>query len=75
RYPGGASPPIVVAKATGALVESMRALAERHGVPVVERPSLAQALLQETSLNQPIDSRQYAAVAQVFSQLPERQLT
>jgi flagellar biosynthetic protein FlhB len=42
RYdPHGASPPVVVAKASGSLVDTMRESANQHDVPVVERPSLA----------------------------------
>jgi flagellar biosynthetic protein FlhB len=71
-HPGAAAPPIVVAKASGALVESMKKLAADRGVPLFERPSLAQGLFHETDLHQPIDSRQYSAVAQVFSELSTR---
>ena len=66
---GGAAPPLVVAKASGALVDAMQKLAAERGVPLVQRPSLAQALFQETDLHQPIDARQYGAVAQVFNEL------
>ncbi len=65
----GASPPVVVAKASGPLVAALRESAEQHDVPIVERPSLAQALCLETGVHQPIDSRQFGAVAQVFNQL------
>jgi flagellar biosynthetic protein FlhB len=74
-HPGAATPPIIVAKASGPLVESMQKLAVERGVPLVERPSLAQSLFHETDLHQPIDARQYGAVAQVFSQLPARAAT
>jgi flagellar biosynthetic protein FlhB len=71
RYdPHGASAPVVVAKASGSLVDTMRESANQHDVPVVERPSLAQALHQETGLHRPIESRQFGAVAQVFTLLP-----
>lgn len=74
-HPGAAAPPIVVAKASGPLVESMQMLAIERGVPLVDRPSLAQSLFHETDLDQPIDARQYSAVAQVFSQLSAREAT
>ena len=57
------------------LSTQIKKLEDELGVPLVERPSLAQSLFHETDLHQPIDARQYSAVAQVFSQLPAREAT
>ena len=46
--------PIVVAKGAGVLAARIRKLALEHGVPILERKPLAQALYREVEINQPI---------------------
>lgn len=58
--------PIVVAKGAGVLAQRIRRLALEHGIPVVERKPLAQALYKEVDINRPIPTRLYAAVAEVL---------
>jgi len=59
--------PVVVAKGAGLLAERIRALARQHGIPIVERKELAQALYREVEINRPIPRDKYAAVAEVLA--------
>jgi flagellar biosynthetic protein FlhB len=59
--------PIVVAKGAGFVAERIRRLALEHGIPVLERKPLAQALYREVNINQPIPRDKYAAVAEVLA--------
>jgi flagellar biosynthetic protein FlhB len=59
--------PIVVAKGAGLLAERIRNLARQHGIPIVERKELAQALYREVEINRPIPRDKYAAVAEVLA--------
>lgn len=59
--------PIVVAKGAGVLAQRIRRLALEHGVPIVEKKPLAQALYRDVELNQPIPNQLYAAVAEVLA--------
>jgi len=59
--------PIVVAKGAGLMAQRIRRLAERHGVPVIEKKPLAQALYRTVEINQPIPQELYAAVAEVLA--------
>ncbi|MBN2578119.1 MAG: flagellar biosynthesis protein FlhB [Pirellulales bacterium] len=59
--------PIVVAKGAGAIAKRIRELALQHGVPLVEKKPLAQALYREVELNHPIPADKYAAVAEVLA--------
>ncbi len=59
--------PIVVAKGAGVVAERIRRLALEHGVPVVERKELAQALFRDVEINHPIPQDKYAAVAEVLA--------
>lgn len=59
--------PIVVAKGAGLLAERIRNLARQHGIPIVERKELAQALYREVDVNRPIPRDKYAAVAEVLA--------
>ncbi len=65
RYMGQGAPR-VTAKADGTLVEAMRALAERHGIPLHRDPTLA-ALLSQVPLDAEIPPQLYTAVAIVLS--------
>jgi len=59
--------PIVVAKGAGHMARRIRELALEHGIPVVERKPLAQALYREVEIDQPIPADKYAAVAEVLA--------
>lgn len=59
--------PIVVAKGAGLLAQRIRRLALQHGIPIVEKKPLAQALYREVDINQPIPQDKYAAVAEVLA--------
>jgi len=59
--------PIVVAKGAGTLAQQIRRLALEHGIPVLERKPLAQALYREVEINHPIPHDKYAAVAEVLA--------
>lgn len=59
--------PIVVAKGAGSIATRIRQLALEHGVPIVERKPLAQALFREVEVGKPIPHDKYAAVAEVLA--------
>jgi flagellar biosynthetic protein FlhB len=59
--------PIVVAKGAGVLAQRIRRLALEHGIPIVEKKSLAQALYRDVEVNRPIPEDKYAAVAEVLA--------
>ena len=59
--------PVVVAKGAGLLAQQIRRLALKHGVPIVERKPLAQALYRDVDLNHPVPDQLYATVAEVLA--------
>jgi flagellar biosynthetic protein FlhB len=59
--------PIVVAKGAGLVAARIRRLSLEHGIPIVEKKPLAQALYREVEVNKPIASSMYAAVAEVLA--------
>lgn len=59
--------PIVVAKGAGFAAGRIRQLALEHGIPIVEKKPLAQALYRDVEINQPIPHDKYAAVAEVLA--------
>jgi len=59
--------PRVVAKGAHLLAERIRALAEEHGVPVLEAPPLARALYRHAQLGDDIPAALYTAVAEVLA--------
>jgi flagellar biosynthetic protein FlhB len=65
--PGTMAAPIVVAKGAGLLAERIRQIALQHGIPIVEKKPLAQALYREVEVNHPIPQDKYAAVAEVLA--------
>lgn len=76
RYVGGETPaPEVLAKGVDALALRIRALAQAHGIPVVENPPLARALHAACDIGELVPPKHYQAVAEVISyvlQLGER---
>jgi flagellar biosynthesis protein FlhB len=65
--PENMAAPIVVAKGAGIIAQRIRSLAVQHGIPVVEKKPLAQALYREVDINHPIPQEKYAAVAEVLA--------
>jgi flagellar biosynthesis protein FlhB len=59
--------PVLVAKGAGAIAKRIRQLALEHGIPIIERKPLAQALYRDVELNRPIPTKLYAAVAEVLA--------
>ena len=51
--------PIVVAKGAGVVAQRIRNLALEHGIPIVEKKPLAQALYREVDVNHPIPQDKY----------------
>lgn len=58
--------PIVVAKGAEMVAARIRKIALEHGIPIVERKPLAQALFKNVDVGRPIPVEQYAAVAEVL---------
>jgi len=61
------SAPQVVSKGVDLLALRIRALAEQHGVPVLQAPALARALYAHAHIEQAVPPALYAAVAQVLA--------
>ncbi len=59
--------PVVVAKGAGILAQRIRKLALEHGIPIVEKKPLAQALYRDVDVNRPIPQDKYAAVAEILA--------
>ena len=59
--------PIVVAKGAGMIAQRIRRLGLEHGIPIVEKKPLAQALYREVEINHPVPQEKYAAVAEVLA--------
>jgi flagellar biosynthetic protein FlhB len=59
--------PVVVAKGAGLIAQRIRRLSLEHGIPIVEKKPLAQALYREVEVNRPIPAQLYAAVAEVLA--------
>jgi flagellar biosynthetic protein FlhB len=68
RYDRGTMPaPRVIAKGSGLVARRIAELARRHGVPVIERKPLAQALFKAVKVGQDIPAALYYAVAEVLA--------
>ena len=59
--------PKVVAKGAGIFAKNIRETARKHGVPVMERKPLAQALYKSVKVGQEIPSEFFRAVAEVLA--------
>jgi flagellar biosynthesis protein FlhB len=64
--PGRMAAPKVVAKGADAIAARIRAVAEEHGVPVVENPPLARTLYAAVELDEEVPPEHYKAVAEVI---------
>ncbi len=58
--------PVVVAKGASLVAAKIRKIALEHGIPIVERKPLAQALFKQVEVGQAIPLSEYAAVAEVL---------
>jgi flagellar biosynthesis protein FlhB len=58
--------PIVLAKGADLVAAKIRRLALEHGIPIVERKPLAQALFKQVDVGQAIPTTEYGAVAEVL---------
>jgi flagellar biosynthesis protein FlhB len=63
--------PVVVAKGLDLVAARIRAVAEEHGVPIVEAPPLARALHRNVEIGAEIPASLYVAVAQVLTYLAQ----
>jgi flagellar biosynthetic protein FlhB len=63
--------PVVTAKGAGKVAQFIRRLALEHGVPVIERKPLAQALYQLVDVGQPVPRQLWEAVAEVVRYVSE----
>jgi flagellar biosynthetic protein FlhB len=59
--------PIVVAKGAGPIAKRIREIGLKHGIPIIERKPLTQALYREVEVNHPIPPDHYAAVAELLA--------
>lgn len=68
KYEAGETPaPLCVAKGVDELALKIRAIAEEHGVPVLEDPPLARALYASVEVEEEIPVEHFEAVAKVIS--------
>lgn len=63
--------PKVVAKGQGYVAEKIREIAALHGVPIVERKPLAQALFKTVDVGQEVPEKFYQAIAAVLAHVYE----
>ncbi len=59
--------PVLVAKGSDLIAQTIRELGEKHGVAILSAPPLARALYHSTEIDQPIPEGLYKAVAQVLA--------
>ena len=65
--PGGMGAPRVVAKGAEGFAQRIKDLARQHGVPIMERRSLARALFRSVPVGQEIPATLYRAIAEVLA--------
>ena len=58
--------PLVIAKGARRLAESIREMARKHRIPIVENPPLAQVIYRTVEVNQEIPEQLYEAIVEVF---------
>lgn len=67
RYAHGQmASPQMLAKGSGLIAAAMRQIAARHGIPVVQNPSLARELFRKLSVDQSVPPELYAPVARIL---------
>jgi flagellar biosynthetic protein FlhB len=60
--------PVVLAKGTAAFAQHIKAMATRHGVPILEDPPVARALYQLVGVQEEVTPELYQPVAQLLTQ-------
>jgi flagellar biosynthetic protein FlhB len=63
--------PKMVAKGQGYMAQMIRQIAAEHGVPIVERKPLAQALYRAVEIGEEIPRDFYKAIAEVLAYVYE----
>jgi flagellar biosynthetic protein FlhB len=63
------SAPRVIAKGAGEIARNMKTIAARHGVPVLERPSLARQLFKDVDIDEPVPEVVYEPIARIYAEL------
>src|SRR5262249_25415077 len=59
--------PIVIAKGTGAVAARIRRVAAEHGIPIIEKKPLAQALYRMVKIGHAIPIELYEGVAEILA--------
>lgn len=73
RYePGTSLAPMVVAKGEHLTAQRIKQIAHEHGIPVIEEPPLARAMLRSVAVGQEISIEFYKAVAEILALLYKR---
>jgi flagellar biosynthesis protein FlhB len=67
RYTATDPAPVVIAKGHDELAMQIRAIARKHGVPILENRPLARALDAEVQIGHPVPAAHFAAVARVLA--------
>lgn len=67
--PASMDAPVVVAKGADFLCQTIKEIAAKHNVPVVERPELARALYSNAEEGQAVPETLYVAVAEVLAMI------
>lgn len=65
--PGASGAPVVVAKGEHLIAQRIKEIAAKNGVPIIEEPPLARALLRTVQIGQEIPLEFYRAVAEVLA--------
>jgi flagellar biosynthesis protein FlhB len=66
QYERGMNAPVCVAKGADLIARKIRAIAEEHGIPIVENPPLARTLHATVEIDQEIPPEHYRAVAEII---------
>lgn len=70
RYrPGEDRAPMVIAKGADAMAMQIRAIARRHGVPIMENRPLARTIWTKVKVGKPIPSFLFQAVAEILAKV------
>src|SRR5262249_45748406 len=72
RYDAEAmSAPVVVAKGADHMALRIRQIAAAHGIPMVERPTLARLMYDAVEIGKEIPTRFYQAIAEILAYVYE----
>jgi len=63
---GEMTSPQLIAKGRGFMAATMRAIAMKHGIPIVQNPALARALYRDLAIEQHVRPDLYAEVARII---------